>query len=376
MVDEVFFRSRRGHQHKNTNMDRRYVRLDPKKVDFLRLKRGWNLEKLFELAAAEPVALDKRTVKSIINEESVFLNSAKAIAELIGAEDLVAVLHPELLAEIGPPSGWGTPKEFFTTVGEWEAVESLGPVEQTANGLRYDAWKMHHRHLNGRLGRGKCCDLNKLSTQERTRIKAYLTRHAEVCDRIGHRNVVQNRTVSPWEHGAMWWVVDEWIEGATLAELLVGRQPITSPVPTLLRGIAHGLESLHKEEVIRRELTPKHIWISSDDGRPVLTDFELAKLADGAPTVAPTSQWPEDDYRAMEVDSRADLDSRADIYSWGRIASHVICGQLPDKGREADALASVRLPAAVQRVILAAVAIPRSDRPNSISDVLSAIKKW
>jgi serine/threonine protein kinase len=358
-------------------MDRRYVRLDPGKLDFLRIKKGWNLDALVGVAAADPHCMDKRTVKAIIKGEQAFLNSAKIVAEILGAEDLVSVLHPELLAEIGPPSGWGMPLEFFSTVGEWEAVQSLGPAQRTANGLAYDIWKMRHRHLDQRLGRGKCYDLNKLSSRERTRLKGYLTRHVEVCDRIGrHPQIAQNRSVTPWEHGAYWWVVDEWIEGSTLATLLDEDRITADQAPLVLRQIAAGLAALHAAGVVRRELSPRYVIVRDADGGAVLTDFELAKLLDGGPTVAPADGWPDDDYRAVEVDSTSAVDARADIYSWGRIAIHAVCGALPAKGAEAGALDGVTLPTAVKKTLLACVAAPRSDRPATIEEVLAGIKKW
>ncbi|MBI3464774.1 MAG: protein kinase, partial [Planctomycetes bacterium] len=358
-------------------MDRRYVRLDPAKLDYLRLKRGWNVETLFSEAAKPSHMLDKRTVKAIINGEPAFLNSAKVVATLLGAEDLVSVLHPELLGEIGPPSGWGSPLEFFATVGEWDVLEPIAGVQKTANGLSYDVWKVRHRHVPGRLGRAKCYDLNRLSTKDRTRLREYLTRHSQVCDRVGaHPHIAQNRSAIAWEHSAMWWVVDEWVEGELLSAVLGERRLLAERIPTLMRQIASGLEALHAAQIIRRELSPRFVIVRKTDGSAVLTDFELAKLLDGAPTVSPREGWPDDDYLAVEVDGDAAIDVRADIYSWGRILVHALCGQLPPKGQEADALGGVELPTAVRRLALSCVALPRSDRPETIAAVLSATKKW
>ena len=55
----------------------------------------------------------------------------------------------------------------------------------------------------------------------------------------------------------------------------------------------------------------------------VLTDFELAKLLDGNPTVA--GRWPDDEYRAPEIGEEG-IDERADLYSWGRILVRAIAG--------------------------------------------------
>jgi serine/threonine protein kinase len=143
-----------------------------------------------------------------------------------------------------------------------------------------------------------------------------------------------------------------------------------------MRQIANALQTMHATDVVRRELSPRFVIVRSVDRSAVLTDFELAKLLDGAPTVSPKDGWPDDEYRAIETDSHANVDARADIYSWGRILIRATCGTLPAKGQEADALANAKLPPAVKRVALSCVAMPRSDRPDSMTKVIAAIKSW
>ena len=358
-------------------MDRRYVRLDPRKLDYLRLKKGWNLDTLFARAADADTPLDKRTVKTILEGESAFLNSAKVVAGLLGAEDLVSVLHPELLAEIGAPSGWGTPLEFFSKVGEWDVIEPIRDAEQTSNGLRYDVWKTAHCQVSGRFGRAKCYDLTQLNDRDRTRLRSRLTRHAEVCDRLGaHLHIARNYDALPWDHATWWWVIDEWIDGMSLAELLAKGELPGDRVPVLMRQIGAGLEHLHSKEIIRRELSPRFVVMRTADQSAVLTDFELAKLLDGSPTVSPKRSWPDDDYRALEVDADATIDPRADIYSWGRILVHAACGKLPQRGGEAAALSRTELPPPVRKIAASCVALPPSDRPASMSEVLHVIRNW
>jgi serine/threonine protein kinase len=356
-------------------MNRRYVRLDPQKLDYLRLKKGWTVLELEKRAQAMPYDLDGRTVGKIIDGEEVFLNKAKVVAHLLGADDLVSVLHPELLSELRPPSSWDQPLDFFRTIGEWEAVEPVEGEQQTANGLRYDIWKVRHRHVANRLGRAKCFALLHLSTNDRTRLKTHLTRHSEICDRIGaHPNIARNVSAAEWEHGELWWVIDEWIDGETLHNLLSRKSLSPQDLPAVMRHIAEGLRVLHKAEVVRRELSPRFVLLRKQDMTAVLTDFELAKLLEGAPTVSPKKGWHDDAYRAIEVEGDAPIDARADIYSWGRILVHAVCGELPAKGQEADALSKAKLPPAVRRVVLSCVAMPRSDRPDSVTKVVAAIK--
>ncbi len=137
------------------------------------------------------------------------------------------------------------------------------------------------------------------------------------------------------------------------------------------------LAALHHAGVIRRELAPRYITIRESDQAAVLTDFELAKLTEGAPTVRPSGRWPNDLYRAPDVDGDAPIDARADIYSWGRILVHGLCGALPAKGEEEPAVMALPdLPKSIRTLALACVSVARSNRPRTIAEVQSVLKRW
>ena len=396
-------------------MDRRYVRLDPGKVTFLYLKKGWNYDRMILEAAVQPsrgttnnVARDsdeveksqleigdklarrlnkaraqedqtdrsERTVKNAAAGKNVYVNTGRAIAELLGVE-LVSILHPEFLDELSLPSEWPSPLDFFASVGEWQVDEMINSARKAANGLAYDTWKLRHRQVRGRLALGKCYSLMKLSTKERAALKSYLTRHSEICDRIGaHPHIVQNRDAVQWEHGEMWWIIDEWIEGDRLDSLFASKRLDERATPKVLREIALGLQALHENGIIRRELAPHNVWVRESNCSAVLTDLELAKLLDRAPTVSPTLGWPEDEYRAIEVAPDQPLTPRADVYSWGRIAVEAVCGKLPPIGDEADSLSKSNVSPSIRRTLLECVALPASERPADMAVVLNAIKKW
>lgn len=366
-------------------MDWRYVRLDPEKLHFLRLKKSWNLDQICAMAATKgrdpvtgnPVALDKRTVRAIFNGEKTFVSTARVLAHLLDAENILSVLHPDDMRELHPPSSWQNPLEFFRSVGEWDVVEPIENEQQTSNGLRYDVWRVRHRHVENRLGRAKCYDLSQLSTNERTRLKAHLTRHSEVSDRVGHHpNIAKNLSAAEWDYGALWWVMDEWVEGDSLATLLAKKTVSPPMIPGVMRQIAEGLRALHQVNIVRRELSPRFVIVRRDDSNAVLTDFELSKLLEGAPTVSPKKGWPDDPYRAIEVEGDSPIDVRADVYSWGRILVRLACEEIPAKGTEALAIAKAELPPAIRRLALSCVAPARSDRPNTMNEVLTAMKKW
>ncbi len=63
---------------------------------------------------------------------------------------------------------------------------------------------------------------------------------------------------------------------------------------TVMREIVDALARLHESGVVMRELAPSRILITAETFRAVLSDFELAKLLSGAPTVSPDGDWPDD----------------------------------------------------------------------------------
>ena len=55
---------------------------------------------------------------------------------------------------------------------------------------------------------------------------------------------------------------------------------------------------------------------------------------------------------------------------------HCLAGRLPEPGADADAVRTSTLPAGVRAVLTACLALPKSDRPASVADVLKALRKW
>ena len=99
-----------------------------------------------------------------------------------------------------------------------------------------------------------------------------------------------------------WWVIDEWIDGTGLDDLLRSGKPDGCLSRQWIKEIAESLLALHEKEVLRRELSPKTVLIDDESRSAILTEFELAKLLDGSPTVS-KEEWPIDPYRAPEAAS-------------------------------------------------------------------------
>jgi serine/threonine protein kinase len=187
-----------------------------------------------------------------------------------------------------------------------------------------------------------------------------------------HASLAVNHTSTPLTDEEGWWVIDDWIGEKTLADHLAKPWPMKE-VPRLLLEIARGLEALHDAGVIFRELAPNRVLLADKDGRAVLTDFELAKLLDGSPSVS--SDWPEDPFRAPEVEE-GDVTVRADLFSLAQIAAAAIAGSEFDIGRAPEILGSVEMPKSLKRLLIDASQDDADRRPNKLAPILKGLTNW
>ncbi len=351
------------------NKEQREFRANPLTLKRLRVQAGLTIEKF-----CKKTFLDKGTAQKLFRGDPVSLATLDVAAKAFGIQDNLALLHPDELLNLGvDPAASASPKQVL----EWEVESYLSGWERIANGLQYQLARLRHRFFQDRLARGKCYELRHLSVPERKRLEEHLRRHVEVCDLIGeHPNIAQNRDATYVEQGGHWWVLDHWEEGPTLHERLLSGALERIDLKKVMLGIAEGLHALHKAKIVRRELTPAHIVLRKKDLTPVLTDFELAKLLEGKPTVAPEGGWPENPYLALEVNGNTPADARADVFSWGRVFVHAATGRLPAKGKDADALRTADVPPSVSALVERCVSKLRSNRPSEMKEILSVMTRW
>jgi serine/threonine protein kinase len=350
--------------------EQREFRVDSLKLRRLRVQYGLTIEKFWEKAV-----LDSGTAKKLFKGGPASLTTIVKAAKVFGIANHLELLHPDELLALGvDPDVPQSPRQVL----EWdEEPLRLTDWERTANGLQYQVAKLRHRFLKDRFARGKCYELRHLPSAERRSLEEQLSRHPSVCERIGkHPNIAENLSAAFVEQGGLWWVLDRFEEGPTLKKRLEEGPLEASALKRVMLEVAEGLRAMHGAKIIRRELAPRFIILRTKDGSPVLTDFELAKLLEGRPTVAPKDGWPDDPYRATEVNGEGTVDERADVYSWGRIFTHAVLGSLPAKGQEAKPLKKAELPSSIREMVQQAVALPRSDRPKSMDEILNAMRRW
>ncbi len=340
------------------------------RADPLLLRRLRIAEHLSAQDIQKKTGLSKDTVRKILRGEPVFLSTLHdVVSTVFDIDDVNEVLHPEELAKLGIQTEVAADGQVL----EWKIAQYLSGWKETSNGLQFQLAKLEHRFLKHRFARGKCYELRHMTTAERDAVETHLRRHIEVCDRIGdHPNIAKNVTAAYVND--LWWVLDVWEDGETLADRFEVGPLSEYELKFITTGIANGLARLHEVDIFRRELNPNSIILLERSDRPLLTDMELAKIAESGATVSP-KEWPDDPYRALEVTGNTPIDVRADLYSWGRIFVHGATGTLFERGAESIASGGF-IPEPVREIVLQSVEPLPDDRPKDMKAILKVLKGW
>jgi serine/threonine protein kinase len=347
----------------NDLSEQQMVFFDPVLFDRARINAGLSLGEL-----ADRAEVDYRTVRSVFRHGGLLPSKAKDLATILGCEVMA------LVAPWDPRFELKKPERPWLGETEWERVKHQEHGCQAANGLYYIVCQMQHRHTPARRGRGKFYVLSWLREDLKADLRHKLTRHAEVCAQVKqHPHIANNLSSAPTASEDGWWVVDDWVGEKSLADFLDQHPWPQAQLPRLLHEIALGLSALHAAGIVFRELAPSRVLIDDNDGRAVLTDFELAKLLKGVPSVS--ADWPEDPFRAPEIDSEATTVS-ADIYSLGRIAAAAIAGAVPARGEEEAVFSQMDLPKRLAKLLKDSVSPYPSQRPSDLQAPLKELARW
>ncbi len=314
--------------------------------------------------------LERRTRERVRTEKPIRRCSLTELLNIIGSHNYGRIVY-HAAACPNPTEGAGSQKEDDELL-EWIRMEYLTNWITLPNGLQYCVSKRRHRHLPDIFARIKCYELKFLTDDQRREFETRLTRHPIVCRKLTpHPRIPINQGAFSDPKRGFWWVIDYWIDGITLHEVLQERLPI-GEVLRIGRELAEGLKLLHDNGIVRRGLSPQHILLREPDRSVVLTDFELAKLLGGAPTVG--KDWPPDHYRAPEL-GEGDATTSVDIYSWGRIMAYMGIGVLPPVGREKKSLHESGLQEPLIELIASCVAASPRSRPGTMQNVLDALSE-
>src|SRR5262249_51436581 len=107
-------------------------------------------------------------------------------------------------------------------------------------------------------------------------------REARSVAQLRHGAIVPLHEVG--EHEGVPYLVSEFVQGVTLADLLTARRPPPRGAALLVAEVAGALQYAHDQGVIHRDVKPSNILLD-EEGGPHLMDFGLAKRAVGEITM-------------------------------------------------------------------------------------------
>ena len=159
-------------------------------------------------------------------------------------------------------------------------------------------------------------------------------------------------------------VVREYISGDSLADKLKGGQTIPSESAiSIIAQICEGLEALHKNGLVHRDINPNNIIITTDGNVKIIDygivrSFEANKSADTVILGTPG-------YAAPEQFGFSQSNARTDIYAVGVMFNVMLTGKLPNERIAEGALG---------RIIAKCIEIDSKQRYNSMGELKIAVQ--
>ncbi len=166
----------------------------------------------------------------------------------------------------------------------------------------------------------------------RSEIKSRFLREAETAAQLSHPNIVPIYTVH--EQSGLVFFVMAYISGDNLAKRLHERGVLTiDETRKILREVGDALAYAHERGVVHRDIKPDNILLDAVTGRPMVTDFGIARAMDssgdsrltatGMAIGTPAYMSPE------QAAGDREIDGRSDQYSLGVLGYQMLTGEPP-----------------------------------------------
>ncbi|MHC4599400.1 MAG: protein kinase domain-containing protein [Planctomycetota bacterium] len=169
---------------------------------------------------------------------------------------------------------------------------------------------------------------NTLSTNEE--YIARFEREARAVAVLNHPNIVQVYDMGKDEEEGFYFIVMEFVDGATLSELWKEKGVLDENFALrAIRQACSGLHAAHDAGILHRDIKPENLMISKG-GRVKIADFGLAKETHGDSQLTGTGiALGTPAYMAPEQGMGESPDRRSDIYSLGGTLFTLLTARLP-----------------------------------------------
>ena len=155
--------------------------------------------------------------------------------------------------------------------------------------------------------------------------------------RLSHPNIV--RVYDVGQEGNVYFIVMEYVHGDTLKQAIKEKAPFdTKSKINVSMQIASGIAQAHKNHIIHRDIKPQNILVGTD-GIIKVTDFGIARAANGATMTTSTTAMGSVHYFSPEQARGGYVDEKSDIYSLGITMFEMVTGQLPFQANTSVAVA-------------------------------------
>jgi len=270
--------------------------------------------------------------------------------------------------------------------GRVDAYELLRPIGRGGMG---EVWLATEVHLRRKVA------LKLLPpdlTRDTTRVRRF-QQEARAASALNHPNVCVIHALGTTADGQHY-IAMEHVEGRTLRARLVGERLTIREALDIGIQIASALAAAHASGIVHRDIKPENVMLRPDGFVKVL-DFGLAKLTLPAESdvteVTQTAFRTEAGsivgtvaYMSPEQARGQPMDARTDIWSLGVLLYEMVAGRSPFPGQSSsDVLAAIlqneplpvarfdpAAPAEVQRIITKTLRKDRSQRYQSVQDLL------
>ncbi len=199
---------------------------------------------------------------------------------------------------------------------------------------------------------------------------------------LDHSNIIRVLDIFK-ENNTAYYVMD-YIEGSSLEDVVNSKGSLSEDIAIdYIKQIANALEYIHQRSINHLDVKPANIMIRRNDNKAILIDFGVSKQYDSqgeqtstTPVGISYGYAPIEQYRPGGV---SEFSPQADIYSLGATLYKLLTGQVPPQAMEIlnDGLPDIinKFSPQVKDVIKQSMQVRKQDRPDSISNFVSYLKK-
>jgi serine/threonine protein kinase len=157
-------------------------------------------------------------------------------------------------------------------------------------------------------------------------------REAGTAARVAHSNVVP--VLSTGEQDGIPYMAQQFVTGGSLEDKIKreGKLDLRETVD-LLTQVADGLDALHAEGLIHRDVKPGNILLDGE-GKAYITDFGLMKDREASVLTRPGQALGSMDYMAPEQIRGEEVTAQSDVYALGCVMIECLSGQPPFADRQ------------------------------------------